>query len=529
MKSKYKHLKSEKFMDKYIIKGIKSLFSKNPDSKEKKEKYIPVHLISEKKEKQAPKHLNVKEAKPKTIKTSFFKSSKNEVKDLKPKRYPNPKRENRFVQLNSEKKEKYEPKHLNLEETKSKGTKTLFLRKSRDKTKNSELERYTGCGIMKKIKAFSLATIIGLSYTVNATTWGNEINPIADSNNSLTEELSVEENESPDNLDNIEIIIDEKDKLHKVSLNLEAEKSERMDEKENIKKVDILHSQSNAKKDNISETEIQVEKDDILDSISEVSDGAVPEVKEGDTLEQSQENINSESEISELAMAEFRISEDEMLTEGEILYACTKLIREWKGEEEEIDNIKEMMDALLHVQKEFGVHPLAIVSIAHCESRCGFDYKKYGQIRLVNNLSWRTPEGEYVQVGVTGYSKADNYCLFDTVDNAVYDVANYFTNSWALEGAKTMWDLENNKDLHIFNGASREGAYTFNKLKEYAKEYRNLYEIKVGEDSAEVTIYDVSEAVGGLKTEDIHQIAEEVISRSQSKNLEDKEEVSERE
>ena len=82
MKSKYKHLKSEKFMDKYIIKGIKSLFSKNPDSKEKKEKYIPVHLISEKKEKQAPKHLNVKEAKPKTIKTSFFKSSKNEVKDL---------------------------------------------------------------------------------------------------------------------------------------------------------------------------------------------------------------------------------------------------------------------------------------------------------------------------------------------------------------------------------------------------------------------------------------------------------------
>lgn len=521
MKSKYKHLKSEKFMDKYIIKGIKGLFSKNSDSKEKKkEKYIPVHLNSEKKEKQAPKHLNVKEAKPKTIKNSFFKSAKNKVKDLKAKR------ENKFVQLNSKKKEQYEPKHLELEESKPKGTKTLFLRKSKDKTKNSEPERYTGCGIMKKIRAFSLATIIGLSYTVNATTWGNEINPIEDSNNSLTEELSVEENKSPDN---IEIIVDEDNKLHKVSLNLEANKDDKMGEKENIKKINILHSQSNAKKDNISETEIQVEKDDILDSISEVSDGAVPEVKEGDTLEQSQENINSESEISELAMAEFRISEDEMLTEGEILYACTKLIREWKGEEEEIDNIKEMMDALLHVQKEFGVHPLAIVSIAHCESRCGFDYKKYGQIRLVNNLSWRTPEGEYVQVGVTGYSKADNYCLFDTVDNAVYDVANYFTNSWALEGAKTMWDLENNKGLNIFNGASREGAYTFNKLKEYAKEYRNLYEIKVGEDSAEVTIYDISEAVGGLKTEDIHQIAEEVISRSQSKNLEDKEEVSERE
>lgn len=551
MKNKYKHVKSEKFMDKYIIKGIKGikgLFSKNSDSEEKKEKHIPMHLNSEKKKKHIPQHLNVKESKTKGIKTLFFKSAKNKAEDSKPKRYvgskimekkkglfsknSKPKKENKLVQSNSNKKEKYEPKHLNSEESNPRGIKTLFLKKSKNKDKGSSPKRYIGCGMMKKIKAFALAAAVGLSSSVYATTAEFEVEPINDSNNTLIEELPDAQNES---LEHTEITVHEGNKIHKISLNTTVEKNNNLNLKETLKKVDMSKPHSVAREDDA----ILHSKSsgDILDteSVAEYSDISVVESANelGEGAGLGEESINSDSEINPLAMAEFRISEDDMLTEGEILYAFTKLMKEWNGPEKEIENVKEMMDALLRVQKDFGVSALAILAIAHWESHCGLDYEQYNQIRLVNNEAWKTPDGQYVQIGVTGYSKAEHYCLFDTVDNAIYDVGNYMTNSWALEGAKTMWDLEygkdKDKDLHIFNGASREGAYMYDKLKQYAKEYRTLYGIKVGEDSAEVTIYDISEAVEGLKTEDIYQTAEEVVSRSQNKNLEEKKEVYERE
>ena len=245
------------------------------------------------------------------------------------------------------------------------------------------------------------------------------------------------------------------------------------------------------------------------------------------STETPKEEIDSMYEIENVYGGEFSASENGISTKEEILY----VINQTKWSQDEKDHIKNnLMEGLLYIQKKYDIRATAALTIFHHEGFCGlYHYNTFGEIRVANVQAW---DGE---TGVKEYHEAVNddgsvyyTCVYNTWFDAVKDFGEFVRFSEALKGAKTWYELQFHKGYEgIFNGAYTEDRYTYYKLEEYAKEYRNLYEIKVGEDSAEVTIYDIHQAVEDYTTDDIYQETETLKSIIQGENNQSQEDEKE--
>lgn len=329
---------------------------------------------------------------------------------------------------------------------------------------NSGKKQYTSHNMMKKIEQCLLASSIGITSLLM---------------NSL---VTLQSTDSYD------------DNSHKQSV---------YEELQNSSIQEIINRRKNRKSDKIPEE---------AQDISEIQNNITT------NIEEPKEEVDSIYEIENVYGGEFSASENGIRTEEEILY----VVNQTNWSQEEKDHIKNnLMEGLLYIQKKYDMDILTALAILHHEGFCGlYHYKKYGHIRVANIQ--RRKEGE---IGVIGYFEdGDKECLYATWFDAVVDFANYVRTSEALEGATTWYELEfHNGYEGIFNGASTEDKDTYNKLKEYAK----LYHIKVEENSAEVSIYNIYQAVKDYTTDDIYQETETLKSIVQGENEQSQEDEKE--
>lgn len=153
----------------------------------------------------------------------------------------------------------------------------------------------------------------------------------------------------------------------------------------------------------------------------------------------------------------FSASENDIRTEADILYVIENNDL-FKNNANEIENVKQMIPALLQMQKNYDIDPLAALAVFHQESHCGTAYS--GEIRIANIQPY-----DEQKVNIAGTS--NGFCTYNSLSDAVLDFGNYVR--FRLKGATTWDDLENYQGLAIFESAATKDKGHFESMKSTLK------------------------------------------------------------
>lgn len=211
---------------------------------------------------------------------------------------------------------------------------------------------------------------------------------------------------------------------------------------------------------------------------------------------------DNKNEIKKVYGGEISASENGIMTEEDILYAVNKIAESENWFPEEVENIKEMIPALLEIQIENDVCPLAPIALAHWESHCGLDYEARKEIRYFNTTPWKG------RIGDNGVSEG-GYLTYYTTELAIKDFGKYLREGppYTESPALTMQDLRaHGVYTWIFGGAGEEGQNTFNKLKGYLEK--------------RVDKEDISKMVEGCTTSEIKDFSNTLIDEQKLANKE---------
>lgn len=321
---------------------------------------------------------------------------------------------------------------------------------------------FTGVGIKKKIQALSLAALVGISSSASMV-----------KNNVQSVELN-------DTTNSIEEFTDNKSEtIKEISRNAFAEL---MNGEKIELKTEISQEEASKEEHKSNESNINLDR-----PIEETIQNAI------------EVDVTREDQIKKIYGGEISASENGIRTEEDILFAVTQM--GWS--KNRIENIKEMMPGLLKMQIDFDIDPLCALAVFQWESGCGTEYdKKYGQIRVANIRYWTGEKG------VIGYSKTEHYGLYKDFPSAAYDFGNYVRNGtpYIASPALTMADLKSHNGYTcIFNGADKEGLFTYNQLKKCLEK--------------RITVDDILTSVNTLRLEEFKEMTNTIKSNSGLKNI----------